>query len=197
MKRNKDGSFIPGVIYELGAYDGDDFYPFYVGESTHPAERLEQHRYAAHTGRELLLYDYMRELHKLGYTTHMKLVEDYDEKGPADKEDEHIMNLLLQDFTLQNMKKGSAAWMDNMLATKDKMKATGHTSLREFKVWDAEQTRIANNKRHAERIAEENKIPLIDRIKAQTKFTDEAKLKQMQAQVIAAKAEDILNGIKR
>ena len=74
---------------------------------------------------------------------------------------------------------------------------SNHTSLRKFKVWDAEQKRIANDKRHAERLAEEAKIPLIDRIKAQTKFTDNEKMRQMTIESNQQKADAIMMKLQR
>lgn len=201
MKRNEDGTFMPGVIYELGFATEDEWFPFYVGETTNADVRIAQHRSSAKTGTQLLVYDFMREVVSCNLVTELAIIDSYGEDGPADLEDEHIMVHLLNGIKLQNQKKGSAVWMKNMLATKDKMMSSGHTSLREFKIWDAEQVRLQNDARHQARVEAETQLSwhdqLIKSIKESSEYTDSQKLKQMQQEVADAKTADILKLIKR
>jgi hypothetical protein len=198
MKRNLDGTYQAGVIYQLGVYIEDEFLEFYVGETTNADIRLAAHRGCAKAGRELLVYDFIRQLSDLGVETEMLIVDSYGDEGPADLEDEWIMKSLLNGVKLQNQKKGSKAWMDNMIETSRRMKEAGYTSLRKFKIWDAEQVRITNDLRHEQRIADAvSSLSLADKIKLSTKHTDAQKYKQMQKEIIDQKTASILNEIKR
>ena len=47
MKRNEDGTYHPGVIYELRCKIDDAWHPFYVGETISIAQRIGQHRVSA------------------------------------------------------------------------------------------------------------------------------------------------------
>jgi len=144
-----NGYYVPGYIYQLGVSLDGVFYEFYVGETTEPHRRFNEHKGAAKAGKELLVYDFMRQLNHIGQETIMIIVDRYGANGPEDKEDEHIMNSLLKGAKLQNMQKGSQGWMNNMIKIRDQMIIHKFTSLRLYKVWDAEQKRIENEKRLA------------------------------------------------
>ncbi len=201
MSKQNNGIWKPGVIYELGVWDDLIWIPFYVGETTQADVRLAAHKTCARSGKELLVYDYIRTLTEQGIQTCMEIVDSYGTEGPLDLEDEHIMKLLLQDYKLQNMKKGSNAWMTNMIKIRDKMNEHNFKSLRKFKEWDAEQTRIKNDARHQKRIAEGKELSWHDKlllsIKQSDKFKDEAALKQMRQETAERKAADVFKNIKR
>ena len=47
MKQNEDGTYQPGIIYELRCEIDGEWHPFYVGETINKATRLGQHRVSA------------------------------------------------------------------------------------------------------------------------------------------------------
>ena len=63
MKRNEDGTYQPGVIYELRCKIEDSWHPFYVGETINKATRLGQHQTSAkHAGEEsTLVYRFIHD----------------------------------------------------------------------------------------------------------------------------------------
>lgn len=201
MAKKINNKYLPGYIYELGVHYEGDWYPFYVGETTNTKIRLQQHLDAAKQGKERLVYDFIRELTALNAKVKLVVIDAYYEEGPKDLEDEHIMNLLLQGYKLQNMKKGSAKWMDNMLAIRDKMLKAGFTSLRKYKMWDAEQERIKNDARHEQRVAEHEEKDFHNRIQQSIKNNKKIQegIKDTDARRLVAEeqSKEIMNRIRR
>jgi len=52
MKRNEDGTYQPGIIYELRCNIDGVWHPFYVGETINKATRLGQHQVSANHSTE-------------------------------------------------------------------------------------------------------------------------------------------------
>lgn len=141
----------PGVIYELRCCINNEWYPFYVGETTDPKSRLNQHRIASVTG-ETLVYKFIREmLLPDNIEWGLFIVQEYPAGSPDDLEDEHIMKLLLEGVRLKNMKKGSKNWMTEMLKTCEEMKKRNLTSYREYRKIREQETIDEMTKKAEER----------------------------------------------
>ena len=141
--------FEPGVIYELQVQVDGSWHPFYVGETTNPEQRLNQHRWAAEHATEdsTLVYRTIRyQLEPAGCEWRMMTVHEYGAEGPEDAEDEHIMMLLRQNQILTNEKKGNANWMAERQAQAADMRQRGITSYKKYKEI---VTQEAANARHA------------------------------------------------
>ena len=159
MKYNETtGRYTPGIIYELRCKIGDEWHPFYVGETVNPAQRLAQHRNSAAgaTGDSTLVYTFIKGvLDRNDIEWDMFEVERYGQQGPTDREDEHIMRLLLDGVKLKNMKKGNTEWMAGRLLEAEDMRQRGITSYRKYReVLDLEQKEAAAAEKHAKWLAE-------------------------------------------
>lgn len=135
-KRNADGSFEPGIIYELRCSINGQWHPFYVGETTNARQRLAQHRTAGANADDdsTLVYSFINEvLDANNIAWDLFEVECYGAEGPTDREDEHIMRLILDDVALKNMKKGNAQWMEQRLAEAADMRQRGIVSYRKYR----------------------------------------------------------------
>ncbi len=100
----------PGVIYELRCNISGEWHPFYVGRTSRPDARLAEHQRDADNGNHRLVYHFIRQLDEIEITWNLFPVFSYDSMGPLNYEDQHILNLVLDGITLQNMKKGDSNW---------------------------------------------------------------------------------------
>lgn len=137
MKYNETTKvYEPGIIYELRCYINDEWHPFYVGETINPSQRLVQHRGAAQgaTGDSTLVYTFIKGvLDRNHIEWDMFEVERYGIQGPTDREDEHIMRLLLDGVKLKNMKKGNTEWMQGRVREAADMQQRGIASYRKYR----------------------------------------------------------------
>lgn len=163
QKANPD-KFIPGVIYYLVYTQYDEDVPFYVGESINPNVRKNQHIQSTQTEEQRLVYEKTKELNSKNIEWDLVVVEHYDDEGPKDKEDRHIMDLLRAGFKLTNMKKGNTNWMANLEAEAADMNAKGYIDPKQYRKdkaeWDAAAEKEKADKKHQHwlEIEEELKI---------------------------------------
>ena len=183
-------------IYELRYLYEDEWYTFYVGRTTDLEGRHRGHQSATNKG-TTDVYCFMRDLSFVNISWDIFSVMQYDKADYIQQEDDHILECLFQNIDLMNMKKGDAKWKERTLANMSKAKAAGCKTVKEFTEWDRVQRQLEREAKAAKRLEEELKIPLIDRIKAQTKFTDKEKLRLMEAQHNQQKADAILMKLKR
>ena len=129
------GLYDPGVIYELRYCQDDCWTAFYVGESYKPEERLRSHQGSGRnaTDESTVVYNTIKQFNEANIKWDMFVVEHYGVEGPTDREDEHIMKLLLQGVTLANEKKGNANWLKNIQADAKEMQKRNMTSYRKYK----------------------------------------------------------------
>lgn len=127
----------PGVIYDIGVIDlvTNTRTPFYVGETSNPAERLKAHTRAGRIADDesTLVYQTIRALNDAGLAWDMQVLTDFGEEGPTDLEDEWIMKHLYSGFKLKNMKKGNANWMADREACAADMRKRSISSYRKYK----------------------------------------------------------------
>ena len=159
MKRNEDGTYQPGVIYELRCNIDDVWHPFYVGETINKATRLGQHQVSAKhaTEESTLVYRFIHDyLIASGIEWDLFEIDQYGAEGPEALEDEHIMRLLVDNVALKNTKKGNANWMDERMRVADDMRSRKITSYRRYKeVLTYEEQERKVNEANAQRVAEE------------------------------------------
>jgi len=159
MKRNEDGTYQPGVIYELRCNIDDVWHPFYVGETINKATRLGQHQVSARhaTEESTLVYRFIHDyLIASGIEWDLFEIDQYGAEGPEALEDEHIMRLLVDNVALKNTKKGNANWMDERMAVADDMRSRKITSYKRYKevlTYEEQERRV--NESNAQRVAEE------------------------------------------
>lgn len=127
----------PGIIYDLGAFDGASRTPFYVGETSNGPQRLAEHRRA---GRRIgddptstIVYQTIKALDDAGIEWDMRVLAEYGPEGPTDLEDEWIMNHLVSGYKLANMKKGNANWMTERMTAAADMRVRNITSYRRYR----------------------------------------------------------------
>lgn len=175
MKRNEDGTYQPGVIYELRCKINDAWHPFYVGETINKATRLGQHQVSANHARDdsTLVYRFIHD-----YLTANNIewdlfeVGQYFEEGPEALEDEHIMILLVEGVALKNSKKGNANWMTERMAVADDMRKRSITSYKRYKevlTYEEQQRKVdeANAIRVAEELARQQTLTKQEQIRQQ------------------------------
>lgn len=129
--------FVPGVIYELRWHYNNEWFPFYVGETIDPAQRLSTHKSAGKnaTDASTLVYRFIKnDLDANGIEWDMFTVADYGHEGPEELEDEHIMALLHDGVKLKNEKKGNANWLSNRMQQAEDMRSRGIRSYRQYKL---------------------------------------------------------------
>lgn len=159
MKRNEDGTYQPGYIYELRCRINNDWHPFYVGETINKATRLGQHQVSANNADETstLVYRFIQEhldANKIEWD--LFEVDQYGTEGPEALEDEHIMRLLVEGVSLKNTKKGNANWMTERMKVADDMRLRKITSYKRYKeVLSYEEQERKVNEANAQRVAEE------------------------------------------
>jgi hypothetical protein len=161
MKRHKNGTYKPGVVYELCAVnpiDGEKE-TFYVGESHQPDVRLKQHKSKGKNADEesTLVYNYISELDTVGIEWCMQELCAYGKEGPTDLEDEWIVNKILADCRLKNMKKGNANWMSNMQEASKDMQKRNITSYRAYKEVLTLEEKEAKAEKLKEKVEEEER----------------------------------------
>lgn len=159
MKRNDDGTYQPGYIYELRLFLEDAWHPFYVGETINKTTRFGQHQTLANhadAGSTLVyrfIHDYVIE-NKIEWG--LFEIDQYGAEGPEALEDEHIMRLLVEGVALKNTKKGNANWMTERMAVADDMRSRKITSYKRYKEvlsYEEQQRRV--DEANAIRVAEE------------------------------------------
>jgi len=136
MKRNDDGTYQPGFIYELRCKIDDAWHPFYVGETISISQRIGQHRVSAKYADEesTLVYRFIHDyLDANNIEWDLFEIDQYGAEGPEALEDEHIMRLLVDNVALKNTKKGNANWMDERMAVADDMRERKITSYKRYK----------------------------------------------------------------
>ena len=102
--------FKPGVIYELRCNIEGEWYPFYVGRTSRPEIRVSEHQREARVGNHRLVYHFIRQLDAADVAWNMFTIKSYGMEGASNLEDQHILKLVLDGVTLQNMKKGDSVW---------------------------------------------------------------------------------------
>lgn len=112
-------------IYELRMRNGDDWIPFYVGQSNNIQRRLKEHTQAAKRGEQLLVYQCIRQIMESGIEWDLFSVQEYTEEDLGSYENDRIIDLLRDGFVLMNMKKGSANWLATRQDIADGMNARG------------------------------------------------------------------------
>jgi hypothetical protein len=148
-KRKEDGTFVPGVIYELGPV-GPNWNPFYVGESHNPDCRINGH-VSSTKHSQTDVYKHTRQLDAAGVPWEMRKVDSYGTEGPTDKEHDHIIKNIKAGHKLKNMKKGNQQWMAEMESAAKEMTDLNMTSYSGYKahkkaIEDAERDRIREEK---------------------------------------------------
>jgi hypothetical protein len=140
--------FEPGVIYELRYGDT----PFYVGETTDPDRRHAEHIYGGNSATvdSETKYQFINQLNSLGIEWTLKVVNQYGSEGPEALEDEHMMALLVDGYSLTNERKGNANWMAERLAVADDMRARGIRSYKQYK--ETVENELTGDRRTAEQI---------------------------------------------
>ena len=175
MKRNEDGTYQPGIIYELRCKIEDAWHPFYVGETISITQRIGQHRVSAKYADEesTLVYRFIHDyLDANNIEWDLFEVGQYDEQGPEALEDEHIMILLVEGVSLKNSKKGNANWMTERMAVADDMRKREITSYSLYKqvlTYEEQQRKVdeANAIRVAEELAKQRTLTKQEQIRQQ------------------------------
>lgn len=189
----------PGVIYELRCKIEDEWHPFYVGETSNPDNRFNQHKLASITG-DTLVYKFIREqLTPAEIEWELFVVQEYPAGAADDLEDEHIMKLLQQGILLKNMKKGNSNWLQNMMEMANDMTKRSINSYREYrKIKEAEsleELTLKAEEKHKKWLHEE----AVERMKKDTRakrIIDLEKEKQRH-ELSMANVSVLLNAIKR
>ena len=205
MKRNEDGTYQPGVIYELRCKINDAWHPFYVGETINKATRLGQHQVSANHANDesTLVYRFIHD-YLIANNIEWDLFEvgQYGEEGPEALEDEHIMILLVEGVSLKNSKKGNANWMTERMAVADDMRKREITSYSLYKqvlTYEEQQRKVdeANAIRVAEELARQQALTRQEQIRQQPieqmkVLAEQARIKleqENQARLARAEAE--------
>lgn len=174
MKRNEDGTYQPGVIYELRCKIEDAWHPFYVGETINKATRLGQHQVSAkHANDEsTLVYRFIHDyLDANNIEWSLFEVDQYDEQGPEALEDEHIMILLVEGVSLKNSKKGNANWMTERMAVADDMRKREITSYSLYK-------QVLTYEEQQRKVDEANAIRVAQELEQQRVLTKQEQIRQ-------------------
>lgn len=128
---NKPLGTLPGVIYVLK--HSDTHIPFYVGETGDLDQRIKTHRSCVKPDSSQLVYKSIYKWYGKDDTKwYIEEVLPYGKEGPIDLENEVIMELLVNNITLTNMKKGSMIWLQQALLDADEMRVRGLTSYRKL-----------------------------------------------------------------
>jgi len=175
MKRNDDGTYQPGFIYELRCKIDDAWHPFYVGETISISQRIGQHRVSAKYADETrtLVYRFIHDyLDADNIEWDLFEIDQYGAEGPEALEDEHIMRLLVDNVALKNTKKGNANWMDERMAVADDMRERKITSYKRYKEvlsYEEQQRKVdeANAIRVAEELAKQQALTKQEQIRQQ------------------------------
>lgn len=147
--------YLPGVIYELEVEVDSVWTPFYVGETTNPDRRLQQHRSAAAAATELSTCVYRTIgliFEPQGLTWRLQPVAEYGSAGPEAEENEQIMLRLRQQHVLTNEKKGNANWLAERQAEAGHMTQLGMTNYAEYRQRVSQQQL---NRRHQQWIEQD------------------------------------------
>ena len=142
--------YLPGVIYELQVEVDSIWTPFYVGETTDPDRRLQQHRSAAAAATEASTCVYRTIgliFEPAGLAWRLEPVSEYGDSGPEAEENEQIMLRLRQQHVLTNEKKGNANWLAERQTEAEHMTRLGMTNYAEYR---RHVTQQQLNQRHAE-----------------------------------------------
>jgi len=189
-------------IYELRYFDQNSWHIFYVGRSKDLHARKIAHKSSAKCGAETLVYDFIRSLKTVNIVWDIFSVLEFNEY--IQQEDDHILKLLFSGITgLQNMKKGDAKWREQTLNNIALAKSAGCNTIKDYKIWNAEQELIKNEIRHQKRIAEANEPEQSFHDKLVAKIKDSADFKgrheaNIKKEAIAKKqADKLLKDIKR
>lgn len=204
MKRNEDGTYQPGVIYELRCKIDDAWHPFYVGETINKATRLGQHQVSANHARDdsTLVYRFIHDyLNANNIEWDLFEVGQYFEEGPEALEDEHIMILLVEGVALKNSKKGNANWMTERMAVADDMRKRSITSYSLYKqvlTYEEQQRKVdeANAQRVAEELAKQRTLTKQEQIRQQMieqarEFAELARIKLAQDNAARMAREEV------
>lgn len=187
MKQNEDGTYQPGVIYELRCEIDGAWHPFYVGETINKATRLGQHKVSANNADETstLVYRFIHDYLDAGNIEWSLFeVDQYGAEGPEALEDEHIMRLLVEGVALKNTKKGNANWMTERIAVADDMRKRNITSYRKYK-------EILSYEEQERRVNEANALRVEIELAKQQELTRQEQIRQQvieQAQQFAEAA---------
>jgi hypothetical protein len=128
--------YLPGVIYELEVQVDSVWTPFYVGETTNPDRRFQQHRSAAAAATEhsTCVYRTIALIFEPeGLAWRLQPVAEYGDTGPEAEENEQIMLRLRQQHVLTNEKKGNANWLAERQAEARHMTQLGMTNYAEYR----------------------------------------------------------------
>jgi len=204
MKRNEDGTYQPGIIYELRCKIEDAWHPFYVGETISITQRIGQHRVSAKYADEesTLVYRFIHDyLDANNIEWDLFEVGQYDEQGPEALEDEHIMILLVEGVSLKNSKKGNANWMTERMAVADDMRKRSITSYSLYKqvlTYEEQQRKVdeANAIRVAEELAKQQTLTKQEQIRQQMieqarEFAELARIKLAQDNAARMAREEV------
>jgi hypothetical protein len=181
---NKEtGLYEPGVIYELRYFENNQWTPFYVGESYKPDDRLKSHQGAGRnaTDESTIVYNTIKHFNDAGIVWNMFTVEHYGIDGPTDREDEHIMKLLLQGITLTNEKKGNANWFNNMQAEAKDMRHRNITSYRKYREVISQEERKARLVKRQEKWIRDHAIDRIYKLEVKIYHKHYNTKKEMQS----------------
>lgn len=205
MKRNEDGTYQPGYIYELRCKIEDAWHPFYVGETISISQRIGQHRVSAKYADDTstLVYRFIHDyLDANNIEWDLFEIDQYGADGPEALEDEHIMRLLVDNVALKNTKKGNDLWMTERMAVADDMRKRKITSYKRYKevlTYEEHQRKVDEaNQQRLERIEfeirtqtkqEQIRQQMIEQAKV---FAEQARIKleqENQARIARAEAE--------
>ena len=179
------GKYIPGYIYELRCKIGDDWHPFYVGETINKATRLSQHQTSAKYADETstLVYRFIHDyLNASDIEWDLFEVDQYGEDGPEALEDEHIMRLLVDNVALKNTKKGNANWMDERMRVADDMRQRKITSYKRYK-------EVLTYEEQERKINEANALRVANELYRQEQQTKQEQIRQQHIEQMKALAE--------
>lgn len=135
-RKLSNGKYEPGVIYRLCFLMDSELIPFYVGESIQPEIREAQHRRGGELNAdsdERNVYAAIQQMNDSGTPWQMVIAERYGEDGPSDLEDEWVLKTLYDGYTLTNMKRGNANWLERMESDAKEMRKLGISSSREYR----------------------------------------------------------------
>jgi hypothetical protein len=141
-------------IYELRMFDGGQWIPFYVGQTSDPKKRIVSHRSSSKTGVENK-YQLIRQLDSENIKWDLFVVKEYDEDEVGSYENDRILELLRNGILLTNMKKGSPNWIEQRQAIADDMNRRGLPSGTTEKQYRAIVTQEALDAKHAAWIREQ------------------------------------------
>ena len=185
MKRNEDGTYQPGIIYELRCKIEDAWHPFYVGETISITQRIGQHRVSAKYADEesTLVYRFIHDyLDANNIEWDLFEIDQYGEEGPEALEDEHIMILLVEGVALKNSKKGNANWMTERMAVADDMRKRSITSYSLYK-------QVLTYEEQQRKVDEANAIRVAEELQRQQTLTKQEQIRQQHIEQMKELAE--------